>query len=190
VEKELIILLKKNDQGALKMLFERYHSSLCRLAATIVRDKESAKDIVQEVFIKLWRNRAQLEITSSWNAYLRRATVNTALNYLESHKRMIREDLDHPELARHSDASADKELAFDELKKKADHTIEKLPGRTRIVYTLIRSEEMSYREVAETLNISLKAVEKEMMKALKMLREALREYLPSAIILAVAEQFL
>jgi RNA polymerase sigma-70 factor (ECF subfamily) len=103
---------------------------------------------------------------------------------------MRRESLDHPDLARHSGSPADNELALDELKEKANHAIEKFPGRTRIVYTLIRSEEMSYREVAETLNISLKAVEKEMMKALKMLREALKDYLPSAIILLVAEQFL
>ncbi len=90
MEKELIALLKKDDQKALKTLFDQYHAALCGLANRIVKDKDQAKDIVQEVLIKLWKNRQQLAIASSLNAYLRRATVNTALNHLESISRFNR----------------------------------------------------------------------------------------------------
>src|SRR5688500_14750705 len=79
-EKTLVALLKKDDPSAIRTIFDRYHTSLCRLVYRISRDEDQSKDIVQDVFIKLWRNRQQLEITGSLEAYLKRAAVNTALN--------------------------------------------------------------------------------------------------------------
>lgn len=182
-------LLKTHDQKALKILFDLYHAPLCLLAFRMVGDKDQAKDIVQEVFIKLWKNRQRLDITCSLYAYLKRATVNTALNYIESTSRLKKESLEKSDLIAHARDTTDQKLAYDELKEKTDDAIRKLPPRTRTVFTLIRSEEMSYKEVAETLGISLKAVEKEMMRALKLLREALKDYLTPVIVPLVANLF-
>jgi RNA polymerase sigma-70 factor (ECF subfamily) len=190
LEKELLTQLKRNDQRALKVLFDQYHHSLCNLAVTIVRDSDAARDIVQEVFVKLWRNRDQLDAVIVLNAYLRRAVVNTSLNYLENSNTKGKITLDKADLTSHVSSSAHQQLEYSELREKVAHVVASLPDRTRTVYTLIRSEEMSYKEVAEALSISTKAVEKEIMKALRILREALREYLPSAIVLLVAGQFL
>ena len=178
MERELITLLRRGDQRALQTLFDSYHASLCALACRLINDHERAKDIVQEVFIRLWKNRHQLEIKTSWNAYLKRATVNTALNHIKQASASRNLILEKTNLSSNLTQSSEQEFIYSELKKKADDEIEKLPPRTRTVFKLIRSEEMSYKEVAEVLDISIKAVEKEMMKALKLLREALRDYLP------------
>jgi RNA polymerase sigma-70 factor, ECF subfamily len=180
-EEELIALLKKNDSAAMEAIFRQYHASLCSVAFRIVRDKDQAKDIVQEVFIKVWRNRSAIQITTSLGFYLKRATINTALNHSEGNLRITKEPLQ--EVHRVVSVRDSDPLTQQELQQAVDQALCKLPVRTRAVFTLIRSEEMSYRQVAESLNISEKAVEKEMMKALRLLRDALRPYLTSMIIL-------
>jgi RNA polymerase sigma-70 factor (ECF subfamily) len=184
-EKELIALIKNDDQAALKQLFDGWHHSLCLTAFRIVQDRDQAKDIVQDVFIKFWKNRKQLEI-SSFGAYMKRATVNTALNHIERIENLKKDELEKSDLSSFSGNSTDQALNHEELVKKSEYAIMKLPPRTRIVFTLIRSEEMSYKEVSITLGISIKAVEKEMMKALKLLREALKEFLYTSILLLIS----
>jgi RNA polymerase sigma-70 factor (ECF subfamily) len=181
----LITLFKNSDPSALTELFNRYHASLCMLAYRVVGDKDQAKDIVQEVFIKLWRNRNNLHITISLEAYLKRAAINSSINYLNTKAVSKKQNLDKSDLDFMIANSVDDKTAFDELSLRADHAINSLPTRTKAVFTLIRWEGMSYKEVAEALNISTKAVEKEMLKALKLLREALKDYLNTVLILGL-----
>lgn len=184
-EKDLIASLQRDDRAAINAIFVRYHASLCRVAFRLVRDTDEAKDIVQEVFIKLWRNRKTLSIAHSLEAYLKRAVVNTSLNRLESNRKHIPFDPFDPALHRTGEV-VDEEQTSRELSAQIDSAINSLPVRTRAVFTLVRHEEMSYKDVAESLSISLKAVEKEMMKALKLLREALKDYLPILILSLIA----
>jgi RNA polymerase sigma-70 factor, ECF subfamily len=183
-EKDLVGSLKRNDPSAMQTIFAAFHSPLCHLVYTIAKDTDQTKDIVQDVFIKLWQNRQQLEITGSLQAYLRRAAVNTALNYLERSNKWKKLDLGKADLTTFASNPTTQAISYQELSERADQAIHQLPIRTRAVFTLIRQEEMSYKEVAETLGISPKAVEKEMMRALKLLREALKDFLnPSVVIL-------
>ena len=177
-EKNLIALLKADDHSAINTIFLKYHVLLCRISLRIVSNPEEAKDVVQEVFIKLWRNRKELNIQYSLEAYLKRAVVNTSLNHIEGKKRFTSLDPSDSKFNHVAENVVDQQLSFNELSSRVDQAIEHLPLRTKAVFTLIRFEEMSYKEVSESLDISLKAVEKEMMKALKLLREALRDYLP------------
>ncbi len=177
-EKNLIALLKEDDRSAINTIFLKYHVLLCRISVRIVSDPEEAKDVVQEVFIKLWRNRKELNIQYSLEAYLKRAVVNTSLNHIESKNKFTSLNVSDSKLNKIAENTTDQQQSFDELSTRVDHAIDNLPVRTKAVFTLIRFEEMSYKEVSESLDISLKAVEKEMMKALKLLREALKDYLP------------
>ena len=184
-EKELLSLIKRGDSSAIKTLFEKYHGSLCLTAFRITRNYDVAKDIVQEVFIKFWNSRNTIEINSSLSAYLRRSVINTALNQIEKDRRYSKieiEKLSHHPLA----ASSDQTQTMDELSTQLENAIDKLPPRTRAVFLLIRREEMSYKEVAGSLNISLKAVEKEMMKALKLMREMLKNFLPMLLMMSLS----
>jgi RNA polymerase sigma-70 factor (family 1) len=181
-EKQLVTRIQNGDHAALKFLFTHYHTLLCRLASTLLKDPEQAKDVVQEVFIKFWRNRHNTKITTSLKAYLKRAVVNTSLNYLEQNKASLKLPVEKAD-QQHSADHPDTPHEYQELVTKVDVAIQQLPVRTRTVFTLIRSDEMSYKEVSESLDISVKAVEKEMMKALRLLREALKDYLPVILIL-------
>ena len=179
-EQLLVSRLRQSDPTALESLFFQYHQQLCKVSFRLVNDVDKAKDVVQEVFIKLWKNRESIEISVSLQAYLKRAVINTSLNVIEqdNRSRMVPleaglSQVDHETAATLHDAS--------ELELRAHHAVENLPTRTKAVFKLIRMEEMSYKEVAVTLAISEKAVEKEMMKALKLLRQALSDYLPALI---------
>jgi RNA polymerase sigma-70 factor (family 1) len=173
-EKELIHRLKNSDESAMKLLFDAWHPRLCLIGYGILKDKDQAKDVVQEVFIRLWRNRADLQIDSV-GPYLKRAVVNTALNYVESAGRLRREELEKSHMVAAPPAELD--IGYRELRDHVQEAIARLPLRTRTVFTLIRSQEMSYKEVASSLNISVRAVEKEMMKALRLLRVELKDFL-------------
>jgi len=185
-EKDLISRLNIQDESAMQELFYAWHAKMCIIAWRIVKDREQAKDIVQEVFIKLWRNAPGLAITTSLEAYLKRAVVNTSLNHIEARNRFTKLKLEDAAMNERAVGSAP--LDLDELTRLVNEAISQLPPRTRTVFSLIRSEDMSYREVAAALGISLKAVEKEMLKALKMLRAALRNYL--AVLLMLLHRFL
>ncbi len=176
-EKELLDRFRKDDQSALKFLFDSYHVSLCVLAYRLVKDREAAKDVVQEVFVKFWKNRKATDINTSIVAYLKRAVINTSLNHIEKYQHYSKVQLDQlnkpPQVQ-----SSDHDQASNELSMLLEEAVSKLPVRTRAVFILIRSEEMTYKEAAASLDISTKAVEKEMMKALKLLREMLKNFLP------------
>ena len=181
-ENELLSLLKKDDQSAIKIIFEKYHASLCILAFRLTKNRDVSKDIVQDVFTKFWNNRKSIEITSSLSAYLKRSVINTSLNQLEKDNRYSKIELE--KLTHHPLASAsDQDHSFNEISAHLERAINTLPVRTRAIFLLIRREEMSYKEVSDSMNISLKAVEKEMMKALKLLREMMKNFLPVMLIL-------
>ena len=183
-EKQLLASLKNGEKSAINILFQSYHAVLCSVAFRLIRDRDVAKDIVQDVFIKVWNNRHSIEINYSFSAYLRRSVVNTSLNYLEKNQRNRHVALEtlnvHPEAS-----PADQSHTFSELSNQVEKAIQNLPVRTRAVFVLIRQEEMSYKELGESLQISTKAVEKEMMKALRRLRQNLRNFLPSLILVSI-----
>jgi RNA polymerase sigma-70 factor, ECF subfamily len=183
-ERHLVQLLRAGDQGALKSIFMRFHRDLCRVAFRILRDEDKSKDVVQEVFLKLWIKRADLDIKTSLAAYLRKAVVNTSINSLHETRSLVTGDISKLPEAIMSVTQSDAH-SYKELSAIAEKAIQSLPARTRAVFQLIRLEGMSYREAAEHLEISEKAVEKEMMKALRMLREMLKDYLAVLLFLKI-----
>jgi RNA polymerase sigma-70 factor (ECF subfamily) len=181
-DNDLLADLKADSAQALHEIFVRYHAKLCIVSFRIVRDHALAKDVAQQVFIKLWEKRNILVITSSLEAYLKRAAFNTALNILEQQKR-TQSNLPDRIFVQTIGNDVSQLHEFHELERRAKEAVDKLPTRTRAVFTMIRTEAMSYAEVAAALKISIKAVEKEMMKALRLLREMLKDYLPIALII-------
>ena len=150
-------------------MFRTYYASLCRLVYPIVRDRDAAEDIVQDVFMKIWRNQTALDENRSVKAYLSRAAINTALHFLEKNQRTARWD---DSLADRYGANATEEgLAYQETEQKIAHALERLPPKCKVVFSLSRFEDMSYAEIAQHLGISVKAVEKHMGKALRIMRQ-------------------
>jgi RNA polymerase sigma-70 factor (ECF subfamily) len=183
----LLAGLAQGDRQVFRQLFDTYHSRLYSLSFQMLRDSDKAKDAVQEVFIKLWNNREKISVTHSLEAYLKRSVINTTLNVIENEKRHSFLSLFNPS----SVALVDRQNQTlidnaDELRQTIDKAILSLPARTRAVFVLVRIEQMSYDQVSESLQISNKAVEKEMMKALRLLREQLKHFLTVSVIPTLA----
>ncbi|HMQ49691.1 MAG TPA: RNA polymerase sigma-70 factor [Saprospiraceae bacterium] len=172
----LLAALKGGEEKAMEVIFRLHYADLCRAVLRIIPSPEIAEDIGQDVLLELWRKRAQVQINTSLAAYLRRAGVNRALNYLRDQKMKFDQDAD---LEYHAPITpaVTQELEAEELKQKIDEAIDALPERCRVVFVLSRFEDMSYQNIADTLDISVKTVENQITKALRILRDRLEGFL-------------
>ena len=168
-------LLKTGEGRAMELIFGRYHPSLCASAYRIVQDRDAARDVVQEVFIRLWHGRAALEITQSLKAYLHRSAVNGALRHLEKTQRIKRVPIQSAdELTGEAGGAAILEAR--DLQAALAAAVDALPPVCRTVFMLSRHDELSNAEIADCLGVSVKAVEKHLTKALGRLRETVARY--------------
>lgn len=157
-------------------MFKRYYAFLCQVVYKIIPKAEVAEDIVQELFADLWRKREQLEFTGSIQGYLRRAAVNKTLNYIRDNKFRFEEEEQIAQMpSDHEQASARVEMT--ELQEAIDKAVDSLPERCRAVFALSRYEQLSHQEIAAQLGISVKTVENQITKALRILRDELGPYI-------------
>lgn len=176
-DQDIIKLLKdpKQAEYAAEYLFKKYYSDVCYAVYRVIPDATLSEDIAQEVFIQIWKKRESIEINSSVKAYLKKAGVNKALNHIRANKVRFEDDdsLDMKNLSIPDDGA---KLEALDLQAIIDNAIDSLPEKCRIVFSLSRFEEMSYKEIAEKLDISIKTVENQIGKALKILRSAVESY--------------
>lgn len=173
---ELLARLKQDGEDALEWLFREHYALVCQSVLRIIPDENTAEDIAQEVFLDIWRKRRELDIHSSFKAYLRRAAANKSLNFLRDQKIRWKDEEWMPEAEAQLLPPTDA-LESEDLQREIDLAIDRLPDRCRVVFVLSRFEEMSYDEIARELNISVKTVENQISKALKILRQAMGPYL-------------
>lgn len=173
---ELFQLIKQNDKQAFRILFNRHYKILLGTAINMLHEVPIAKDIVQDVFLKLWQKRMELTIHSNPAAYLKRAVINRALNQIKSKKSFVQVEELLEEKSQ--EATALQQLAAEDLKTALNQALDTLPEKCRLIYTMRRLEGMSLKEIASHLDISPKTVENQITKALKVLKEAARPFLP------------
>ena len=178
---DILQQLKSDDQSALKLLFKEHYPSVCRAVYRFVRDKAAVEDIAQDVFIKLWEKRQKLNVTTSFGAYLNRMAINEAISYIRRNKKFEEQTDIIPEQVS-TDTNIEKQYLQTELEEKITTAINTLPPRCRAIFQLSRFEDLSYKEIAERLDISIKTVENQMGKALKTLRELIYPYLNLLVI--------
>jgi RNA polymerase sigma-70 factor, ECF subfamily len=177
--KVLSLYQELSPEEKVELLFRKYYASLCKSLYRVVRDATFAEDIVQEVFLKVWEMRQDLQLDEAMQAYLYRSCYNTALNFLKTQKQNA--DVATLEVMP-GDDSAEKLLSLAETEAQVLAAIETLPPKTRLVFSLSRFEELSYKEIADRLDISVKSVEKHMGIALQRLREHLKSYLAGLLL--------
>ncbi len=173
---KIISLLATGDQRAIDMLFDRYYSYLCNVVYRVINDSDYAEDVVQEIFMDIWKKREGINIQISLRAYLRRAAVNRALNFLRKKRMKFDETEDAVVSIASPDVDGQGEMERDELEKRIHDCIEALPPKCKMVFSMSRFEDMSYREISEALDISIKTVENQISKALKILRSTIQPY--------------
>ncbi|MEO5643153.1 MAG: RNA polymerase sigma-70 factor [Bacteroidia bacterium] len=172
----IVPAIRDGNEVAFKQLFHFYYEPLCRYATGIIKSADEAEEIVQQVFLRIWERRTELNITVSFKAYLYRSVHNASLNHKQRNKDHLR--FDDVQLRVVHAAEASHEMDVKTLEKEIEKALDALPPQCRKVFEFSRFEELKYREIAELLDISIKTVENQMGKALRIMRERLAAYLP------------
>ena len=176
-EPGLVVLLGKQDEKAFEDVFKTHYRSLYAYAFTLLKDEMAAEEAVQNVFYKLWERSEALHISGSVAAYLYRAVHNESLNYLKHLKVRSEYQLHVSHRAGQENDSASKGMQLKELEDRLRQALTDLPEQCRTIFQMSRFEELRYREIADRLGISVKTVENQMGKALRILRLKLVDFL-------------
>jgi RNA polymerase sigma-70 factor (ECF subfamily) len=168
-DEELIEAIRRDDREAFKQLYYKYHKMLFRYGVYRLRSSETASDLVQDIFFKLWLKRDKLNPAKSIKAYLYKSLNNSIINYskLYSSKTTSFGNIsDHKTLNGENDP---------DIKIDVQNAVNQLPEKLKLAYLLSRVEGYKYSEIAEICNISVKAVEKRMSKVFDILRKILNK---------------
>jgi len=189
---ELVNSLRQGKERTFRAIFIAYFESLEVFAGNYVEDQDVAKDIVQEAFTNLWIRRSALSGNTNLKAYLYQTTRNNCLNYLKRLK--VREKYEKRTLDNYNDLLLNYEalvqlnfdaISYNELIEVLHRAISELPLKCREVFELSRYDGMKNNEIAEKLNISVKAVEGHISKALKQLKNKLKILYSTSLVLVL-----
>jgi RNA polymerase sigma-70 factor, ECF subfamily len=181
------ILLEKfigGDEQAFEALFKKYYQLLLKVAKFVIEDSEQSEELVQDIFVNVWEKRSNVNPEASFKNYMITAVRNRCYNHIKAKKKTHSIDDDETwqeELV--ADSRTESRVNFNEMQRAIEVAIDKLPEQCKIIFQLSRYEGMSYKEIAEALDLAPKTVENQVGRALKMLRVELKDYFPVALIL-------
>jgi len=176
-------LLHKGDAAVFEQAFKTHFKNLHAYACTILKDTVAAEEMVQNVFCKVWEKKEILNADISIKAYLYRAVHNESLNYIKHQKVKAQFQMYAVHTMDTHSPGASKKLMMAELENKLHKALNELPQQCRTIFQMSRFQDLKYQEIANALNLSVKTVENQMGKALKILRVKLVDFLPVLIIL-------
>ncbi len=183
IDSDILLAIRQGNERVFETVFRKHYQSLCNYACGILKDMDDAEEVVQSIFMKFWEQREGIEINVSLKSYLYRAVHNTCLNRLkhlkiqEVHKQYVGNYYEE----NHDSATEMMEKVV--LENRISNALEKLPEQCRLIFKMSRFEELKYQEIADRLGLSIKTVENQIGKALRIMRTELADYLPLAIIL-------
>ncbi len=167
-------IARYDDQLAYKELFVLLYPPLLQFAAAFVKAKEPAEEIVSDVFMVLWEKRKRIDSISNLKVYLYVATKNAAINYLARKNKLVTSNIDEMDLAPDSIYFNPEQLLITaEMGKRIKEVIDQLPPKCKIIFKLVKEDELKCREVAEILHLSVKTVENQLSIALRKIGAAI-----------------
>jgi len=173
-------LFELKDIKAFEMLFNQYYKPLVNYSFTLLKDTGEAEDVVQQVYISMWQKREEIGIHSSPRAFLYKSVYNASLNRIKQNN--VRTAFADDVRQTATEAYAADTLVAKELKQKIDAAIDQLPEQCGKIFKMSRYENLKYQQIADAMGLSVKTVENQMGKALKILRTELKEYMPLLIL--------
>lgn len=182
LEQNMYLAFREGKETAFEMIFKTYYKPLCTYAYSFLNDKDEAEEIVQSTFISVWEKRSGLEIQTSFKSYLYRMVRNSCLNVIKHEKVKKQHAVYQMAGGEPSHEAVSQAIVSSELEVKIQDAMKVLPEQCRLVFQLSRFEELKYAEIADQLEISVKTVENHMGKALKLMRQQLKDYLPLLLI--------
>jgi len=164
-------------------LFKLHFVPLCAYGRKYIYDIDAVKEIVHDVYINLWDKRKSIDTDKPVKSYLYTSVHNRCLNYIRDNKKFDRGNVEIENINLDSNWENSDKLVEAELENNIKMAIDSLPPKCREVFMLNRFENLKYAEVAKKLNISVKTVEAQISKALKILKEKLADYLTVLMII-------
>ncbi|PXX25406.1 RNA polymerase sigma-70 factor [Arenibacter sp. ARW7G5Y1] len=176
----LISELKNNKEEAFDCIFRRYYKGLCAYATNYVYDLDKAQSLVQDCFIKLWANRDRADSIENLPAYLSQMVRNRCIDHIRQLKSIekLHEKLELEEFV----INAENSLLSREFEEILINAISTLPKKSKMAFEYSRFENLTYKEIGVKMNISSKAVEALLSRALKLLRKDLQPYFVTLIL--------
>jgi RNA polymerase sigma-70 factor (ECF subfamily) len=175
---------KTNEEQAFELLFRRYYVRLCGFANKFLANSSESEEIVQEVFLSIWKKKDQLKFDDQIRPYLFKSVQNLCYNFLE-HKKVVNSYYSVIELVyknQSNDFNTYESVLYSEFQQRVEQGINSLPEQCRLIFNLSRQEGLKYAEIAERLGISVKTVETQMSRALSKLKVELKDYLVVLIV--------
>lgn len=174
-DNEIIKKIRQGDIKQFELLFRSCYVSLVKYAKSFVKDHDTAEEIVQDLFVKIWSERDKIKIKTTLKGYLFRAVHNKCLHLLK-HKKVVEKHEKEIIQDKKTYAGKTSELVqYNDLRTAVAGIMERLPERCGKIFCMNRFEGMTYTDIALRLGISVKTVEADMSKALKEFRKALKE---------------
>lgn len=176
--KKLFLQIQKGNEEAFECYFRKHYDGLLKFVWGYVNSEAVAEELVQEVFLRIWKNREELDSDKPLSAYLFRTARNISIDYLRHSKveeswAEEKKKLHNPTQRPTVDERLNDKMLLDEVKK----AIQALPERRREVFMLSRYEGMSYKQIAQVLDISVSTVETHIRRSLRSLREQFEPYI-------------
>lgn len=172
-DEQLVALLKTGNQQAFTEIYNRYAANLAGFAGSKLYNLDDAKDILHDLFVKLWENRGQIHINSNLQSYLFAMVRHRIVDKIR--KNITREEYVFmlQSLVTTNQYSVDKQVEAKELRQTIENSMLQLPARVKEIFKLSREEGLSNREIAEKLNLSEQTIKNQISAALKHLRKSL-----------------
>ncbi len=167
---QLINEIADNNCVSYNKLFSSYYNSLCHYVYNIIRDKNDTEDIVQELFLNLWKNRNKLDIQSSVSFYLYKTARNLTLNYIRDNQK-YKNSVDYTELQ--NQYVDEQTIEQHEFRQALNDCIDKLPGRNKEILLLHKVKGFKQKEISDKLNISVKTIKNQIWIAMQRLKNCL-----------------
>jgi RNA polymerase sigma-70 factor (ECF subfamily) len=174
IDHELLLLLKQGNVKAFSAVYDRYFELLFRHALSMLKDEEAVKDVIQNVFARLWEMHESIEIHTSLSSYLYASTRHGVLKIIRHSKVEERFFNNLQQLPLELNSPVEEFLREAELRRIIEAEIIRLPPKMREVFTLSRIHDNSHREIAERLNLSENTVKRQVSNALFILRKKLK----------------
>ena len=169
--------LKSGEHKAYEMLFKEFYAPLCRYAYSMLRDADESEDLVQKTFFKLWDMRESIEIHTSVKSYLYRIVHNNCLNKIKQQSIRAEHNQYYAYEKDTTSNHVENVVLANELEQRIENVVESMPPRCKEIFKLSRQQQLSYAEIANELSISASTVETQIVKALRILRTELKEYI-------------
>ena len=185
----LVLRIRDNNKDAFKSLYDRYSRKLYYFSLRYIKNNEEAEELVQSVFINIWEHRGSLSESMSVKNYIYRSAVNYIYNYLK--KNAVRMRFIESEIQKGETLSnlTYEQVFFHDLERSVNSIVETLPSQQQKIFQLSRYEGLTHEEIAKKLDLSVRTVENQVFRALKVIRNKLKDEIFLAFLFLKAALF-